>query len=58
MFYEQLYVIFEGAVATGKYAPNFSSPTPVAKPVAGAAAIYTPGAAAILEAKRGHRRGK
>ena len=54
MFYDQLYEIFEGAVATGKYALNFSSPTPVAKPVAGAAAINTPGAAAILGAKRGY----
>ena len=52
MFYEQLYEIFEGAVATGKYALNFSSPTPVAKPVADA--ISAPRAAAISGAKRGY----
>ena len=44
MFYEQLYDIFEGTVATGKYALNFSSPNPVGKPVAVAAALTTPGA--------------
>lgn len=54
MLYEQLYEIFEGAVATGKYALNFSSPTPVARPVAGAAAIYAPEAAAILGEKKGY----
>ena len=31
MFYDQLYDIFEGTVATGKYALNFSSPNPVGK---------------------------
>ena len=47
MFYEQLYEIFEGAVATGKYASNFSSPAPVAKPAVVAGAYTTPGAAAL-----------